>query len=87
MKCWYNAVKEQLAIHDYNLLNIWNIDESGFSIGEEEVIKVLMHLDNIQKYKVMAGKQEWIIDIKCINAAGEAIAPTLIFKDEYMNTW
>ena len=34
----------------------------------------------------MAGKQEWVIDIECINAAGEAIAPILIFKNEYMNT-
>ena len=35
MECWYNAVKEQLAIHNYNLLNIWNIDKSGLNIGEE----------------------------------------------------
>ena len=35
----------------------------------------------------MAGKQEWVTDIECINVAGEAIASTLIFKDEYMNTW
>ena len=44
-----------------------------------------MYLDNIQKYKVVAGKQEWVIDIECINVAGEAIAPILIFKGEYMN--
>ena len=49
------------------------------------MIKILMHLDNIQKYKVVTGKQEWIIDIEYINAAGEAIAPTLIFKNKYMN--
>ena len=35
----------------------------------------------------MAGKQKWIIDIKCINVTGEAIAPILIFKNEYMNIW
>ena len=34
----------------------------------------------------MAGKQEWIINIKCINTADEAIAFILIFKGEYMNT-
>ena len=34
----------------------------------------------------MAGKQEWVIDIKCINMAGEAIISILIFKGEYINT-
>ena len=62
------------------------MDESRFGIGEEQVMKMLMHLDNIQKYKVVAGKQEQITDIECINMAGKAIALTLIFKGEYMNT-
>ena len=61
------------------------MDKSGFSIGEEQTIKMLMHLDNIQKYKVMAEKQEWITDIEYNNVAGEAIVFTLIFKNEYIN--
>ena len=61
------------------------MDESGFNIDKKQVIKVLIYLDNIQKYKVVAEKQEWIIDIEYINAADEAIAPTLIFKDKYIN--
>ena len=48
-------------------------------------MKVLIHLDNIQKYKVVTGKQEWITDIKCINMVDKAIAFILIFKNEYMN--
>ena len=63
------------------------MDESGFNINKKQIIKILMHLDNIQKYKVVIGKQKWIIDIKCINMAGEAIALTLIFKNKYINTW
>ena len=47
MECWYNAIKEQLIIYDYNLLNIWNIDKSGFGINKKQVIKMLMYLDNI----------------------------------------
>ena len=61
------------------------MDESGFGIDEKQVIKVLIHLNNIQKYKVMAEKQEWIIDIECINMADKVIIFTLIFKGEYMN--
>ena len=33
----------------------------------------------------MAGKQEWVTDIKYINITGKAIAFILIFKDEYIN--
>ena len=62
------------------------MDKSGFSIGEKQTIKMLIHLNNIQKYKIVAGKQEQIIDIKYINTADKIIAFTLIFKDEYINT-
>ena len=48
---------------------------------------MLIHLNNIQKYKVVVGKQEWVIDIECINMAGEVIAFILIFKGEYINIW
>ena len=48
-------------------------------------MKVLIYLDNIQKYKVVTEKQEWIIDIECINVIGEVIAFILIFKNEYIN--
>ena len=47
MKCWYNTVKEQLAIYDYNFSNIWNMDESGFDIDKKQAMKMLMHLNNI----------------------------------------
>ena len=34
------------------------MDKSGFNINKEQMMKMLIYLDNIQKYKVMAGKQE-----------------------------
>ena len=62
------------------------MDESGFNISEKQAMKMLMHFNNIQKYKIMAGKQEWITDIKYINMADKTIISTLIFKDKYINT-
>jgi hypothetical protein len=32
------------------------------------------------------GKQEWVTDIECIDAAGEALPPLIIFKSAEMNT-
>lgn len=52
----------------------------------EQIMKVLVYLVAIQKDKVIGGKQEWVTDIECINAAGEALAPLLIFKGTNVNT-
>ena len=43
------------------------MDELGFKIGESQTIKVLVPITHNQKNKIMTGKQEWIIDIECIN--------------------
>jgi hypothetical protein len=64
---------------------MYNMDESGFGIGEEQAIKVLVYLDSIQKHKVIGGKQEWVIVLEYINAAGEALAPLVIFKGKDLN--
>jgi hypothetical protein len=48
-------------------------------------MKVIVYLDKNIKYKVIAGKQEWVTDVECINAAGEALPPLLIFKGTSVN--
>ena len=86
VRCWFDAVASKFRDYYYDPLNVWNMDESGFSISEEQAIKVLIYLNAKQKHKVVRGKQEWVTDIKCINAAGEALAPLLIFKAADVNT-
>ena len=83
---WFDAVASMYAEHQYEPKDIWNMDESGFGVGEEQVMKVLVYLDIKQKEKVIGGKQEWVTDIECISAAGEALPPLLIFKGESINT-
>ena len=86
VKRWFDAVALMHEQHSYYPCDMWNMDESGFGIGEEQITKVLVHLDIKQKEKVIGGKQEWVTDIECINAAGEALAPLLIFKGQDINT-
>jgi hypothetical protein len=83
---WFDAVALMYEQHSYDPSNIWNMDESGFGIGEEQSMKVLVYLDRPTKHRVIAGKQEWVTDIECISAAGEALAPLLIFKGSDINT-
>jgi hypothetical protein len=75
-----------LEEYSYKPEDIWNMDGPGFGIGEEQVFKVLVYLDTKQKHRVVGGKQEWVTDIECINAAGEALAPLIIFKGTTMNS-
>jgi hypothetical protein len=85
VKRWFDAVAAMYE-HSYDPCNIWNMDESGFGIGEEQIMKVLVYLDARQKEQVIGGKQEWVTDIECINAAGEALPPRLIFRGQDINT-
>jgi DDE superfamily endonuclease len=62
------------------------MDKSGFGVGEEQAIKVLIHLDQAKQQKVVVGKQEWVSSIEYINAVGEALPPLLIFKGKHINT-
>jgi hypothetical protein len=82
---WFNAVTELYIEYDYLPGNVYNMDEAGFGIGEEQSIKVLIYLDKDIKHKTILGKQEWVIDIKCISNAGEALAPLIIFKGKDVN--
>lgn len=82
---WFNAVASKVEEHAYEPSNMWNMDESGFGIGEEQAIKVLVYLDKNIKYNVIAGKQEWVTDVECMSAAGEALPPLLIFKGTNVN--
>jgi hypothetical protein len=86
VKRWFDAVAALMEGYEYELKDIWNMDESGFGIGEQQAVKVLYTIDQYQEYMVTGGKQEWVTDIECISAAGEALAPLLIFRGADMNT-
>jgi len=86
VKSWFDAVAQLVQEHSYEYHNIWNMDESGFGVGESQSTRVLVPIDLKTKHKKVAGKQEWVTVFECINAAGEAIAPLVIFKAKYLNS-
>ena len=86
VKRWFEAVASQLQEHTYEPQNIWNMDESGFGVGESQTTRVLVPINFNGKHKSVAGKQEWITDIECINAAGGALTPMIIFKAKNLNS-
>ncbi len=62
------------------------MDESGFGVGESQTTRVLVPLNRTQKYKVVAGKQEWVTVIECIDTAGGSLTPIIIFKGKNINS-
>ena len=82
---WFDAVSEMMAENNYHPKDIWNMDESGFAVGTSQTTRVLVKRGAKQPVKSHVGKQEWITDIECINAAGQALSPMLIFKARNFN--
>lgn len=62
------------------------MDESGDAVGTSQTSRVLVNVREKSSWKVVHSQQEWITAIECISAAGEALAPMLIFKAKHTNT-
>ena len=83
---WFAAVTELFIENEYSPDRIFNVDESGFAVGASQSSRVLVNIRENTSWKVINGRQEWITAIECVNAAGAAIPPLLIFKAKYTNT-
>ena len=83
---YFDAVTELILQHQYPADCIYSMDESGFAVGESQSSRALVNIRDGSNWKVISGRQEWITAIECINAAGEAIPPLIIFKAKYTNT-
>jgi DDE superfamily endonuclease len=86
IKSWFDAVAAKFQERAYERSNIWNMDESGFGVGESQNTRVLISINVKQKYKAVAGKQEWVTVLECIDAAGGSLTPMIIFKGKNMNS-
>jgi hypothetical protein len=56
VKRWFDDVEAVMSGYQYELRDIWNMDESGFGIGEQQAVKVLYTIDQYQEYIVTGGK-------------------------------
>ena len=80
LEAWFNAY--QSIVREYKILeeNIYNIDESGFSIGTMESTRIIIDSSLRTKHQAHPGRQEWVSMVECICGDGTAIAPFGIFK-------
>ena len=60
----------------------------GCSVGTIQAGNIVIDTTVLMQYQVQPGRQEWVTVIECISAAGEKLAPFIIFKGEnFLTTW
>jgi hypothetical protein len=62
------------------------MDELGFAVGTRQSSKALVNIEEESSWKVVHGRQAWIMAIKCVSAASVAVPPLIIFKAKHTNT-
>ena len=86
VKTWFEAVTELRLQHQYTPDCIYNMDESGFAVGDSQSSRALVNVRERSSWKVISGRQQWITAIECVSAAGAALPPLIIFKAKHTNT-
>jgi len=86
---WFDAF-ETVVIKDDDMSigNVYNMDESGFSLGTINAGKVIINTQIDQQYQANPGRREWLSVIECICMYGTSISPMIIFKEEtLLSNW
>jgi DDE superfamily endonuclease len=85
---WFAELER--VVRDFNILprNIYNMDETGFNIGDFQARHVVLDTSVNSRYQAQPGRQEWLTSIECICADGSSISPLLIFTGEtFVRQW
>jgi len=77
---WFNDLMELIRENQIVTENIYNMDETGFSIGSIQGAYVVVNKDLQTKYQVQPGRQEWVTVLECICADGGKILSLIIFR-------
>jgi len=78
------------VIKDNDVLigNVYNMNESGFSLGTINAAKVIINTQIGQQYQANPGRQEWLSVIECICIDGTSMSSMIIFKGEtLLSNW
>jgi hypothetical protein len=86
IKSYFDNLEEVLREHKYPPSAIYNVDETGFSIGSSRKSVVLLDQLNQRREKKQPGRQEWITCLECVSASGVTLPPCLIFKGQNLNS-
>lgn len=83
---WFDDLRMVLTEFNIKPENLYNMDESGFAIGEKEAGRVIINANIRQKFQAKPGRQEWVTVVECVCADGSHLPPLVIFKAENLST-
>jgi hypothetical protein len=86
VNAFFEALTDLFLENSYSSNAIFNVDETGFTLGTTLPSKVLIKRGDTIAFKKISGRQEWIIAIEYIRALGVALPLLLIYKAKYTNT-
>jgi hypothetical protein len=83
---WFHDVRKVFTEHNIDKKDVYNMDESGFSIGKINATHVIINKRLRTKYQAQPGRQEWVSVVECICADGTSIPPLVIYWGENLST-
>ena len=82
---WFEDLQSVIEEHNIEPGNLYNIDESGFAIGDVEASQRIINAEIHQRFQAKPGRQEWVMAVECICVDGSSIPPLIIFKGENLS--
>ena len=67
LRKWFDAFEEEV-VNDPDVLleNVYNMDESGFSIGTIKAGRVIVDSKAPNQFQAQPGRQEWVTVVECM---------------------
>ena len=85
LRHWFDDLKKVIAEYKIKSKNMYNMDESGFAIGEKEAGRCIINAQVRQKFQAKPGRQEWVSVVECVCADGSVVPPLVIFRAENLS--
>ena len=83
---WFDDLEKVLVEFNIKPKNMYNMDESGFAIGEKEAGRCIINAEVRQQFQAKPGRQEWVTVVECICADTSVVPPLVIFKAQNLST-
>jgi hypothetical protein len=80
VNAWFDAYLDIMKHFDIKLHNVYNMDETGFSIGTMESTRIIVDSSLRTRHQAHPGRQEWVSIVECICMDATSIPPLVIFK-------
>jgi len=85
LRKWFQDLQTIITENEIKPENLYNVDESGFSIDDVEASQRIINAAIRQKFQAKPERQKWVTAIECISGDEQALPPLIIFKGENLS--